>query len=83
MKIYDLEQTLCKYFSITDDIELLLEAVMESKGIDPRTQDEISNILVGLEAILRLRESQVWKEYNEALAEYHQMRRGMSNEECM
>lgn len=56
---FDLEQNILDCWKITDDIDLLYKNVMES-DLD---KDNVSNVLLGLQAIYSMRFEQLWETF--------------------
>lgn len=56
---FDFEQDLMKCWSITDDLKLLTEAVLEKE----LTRDQISNILIGMTELYELRFDKLFSDF--------------------
>jgi hypothetical protein len=54
---FDLEQSILKCWSVTEDIELLYENVMEN---DELTKDDIANTLLGIQNLCELKFAKMW-----------------------
>lgn len=55
---FDLEESINDCWSITKDLDLLLEAIMERP--EPLTTDELSNFVLGLKSIYGLKFEKLW-----------------------
>lgn len=56
MTRFDLEDQISSLFSVSDDLVLLSNSVLE----DTLSKDEIANILIGLSGIVNLRRNQLF-----------------------
>ena len=62
---FDLEQGIMKCWNITDDIDLLCEGVLENE----MSQDDISNVLIGLKALYDIKFDRLFRQFEELLAQ--------------
>ena len=62
---FDLEQEILEVWRVTDDIKLLYETVMEREV--PLTQDQMANILLGLEQLYNLKFERLFNTFEELL----------------
>ena len=60
---FDLEQDIQQCWSITQDIKLLNESVLERS----LSTDEISNVLIGLESLYELKFLKLWETFETLL----------------
>ena len=58
---FDLEQSIMKCWNITDDIDLLCEGVLENE----MSQDDISNVLIGLKALYDIKFDKLFRQFEE------------------
>lgn len=71
--IFDLEQSIMNCWSVVEDIKLLNENVCDRPK--PLTEDEISNILIGLESLYQLKFDKLWANFEKVCADYHKYRK--------
>jgi len=62
---FDLEQHIINCWNVTDDLEVLNEAVLERN----LSQDEISNILMGMKGLYHLKFETLFETFEQALKE--------------
>jgi hypothetical protein len=62
---FDLEQDIMKAWNIVDDIKLLNEMIMD--GQVPLTEDQICNILIGMEHIYELRFNKLFSTFEKCI----------------
>lgn len=62
---FDLEQHIMHCWNVTDDLEVLNEAVLERN----LSQDEISNILMGMKGLYHLKFETLFETFEQALKE--------------
>jgi hypothetical protein len=62
---FDLEQDIMKAWNIVDDIKLLNEMIMD--GAVPLTEDQICNILIGMEHIYELRFNKLFSTFEKCI----------------
>jgi len=60
---FDLEEQISKIDGISDDLEILAEAILDG---EIKTPDDIANILVGTAAMMRLRANKLFHTFEEA-----------------
>lgn len=66
-KQFDLEQQILSCWHVVDDLKLLTERLLD--GPKPMTEDEISNILIGMETLYQLKFDKCFKLFEEYIAE--------------
>jgi hypothetical protein len=76
--IFDLEQNIMKCWSVTDDINALHEQMLDS--VNGMSDDEISNYLIGLNAIYQVKFERLWANFETICHEYHKLKKGIKNE---
>ena len=66
---YELEEEINKILNIVDDLELLTDAVLDGKV----SNDEIANILIGINSIIKLKHEKLFDTYKKVfrLDEYN------------
>ena len=62
---FDLEQDIMKAWNVVDDIRLLTESMLD--GTTPMTEDQISNILIGMEHIYELRFNKLFSTFEKCV----------------
>ena len=62
---FDLEQDIMKAWNVVDDIRLLTESILD--GASPMTEDQISNILIGMEHIYELRFNKLFSTFEKCI----------------
>ena len=62
---FDLEQDIMKAWNVVDDIRLLTEGIMDWDK--PMTNDQISNILIGMEHIYELRFNKLFSTFEKCI----------------
>ena len=62
---FDLEQDIMKAWNVVDDIRLLTESMLD--GTTPMTEDQISNILIGMEHIYELRFNKLFSTFEKCI----------------
>jgi len=62
---FDLEQDIMKAWNVVDDIRLLAESMFN--GPLPMTEDQISNILIGMERIYELRFNKLFSTFEKCI----------------
>jgi len=62
---FDLEQDIMKAWNVVDDIRLLNEMLMD--GPTPMTEDQIANILIGMEHIYELRFNKLFNTFEKCI----------------
>lgn len=75
--IFDLEQQIMQCWNVVDDIKLLYNHFGDNpkfEGLDPKAEDEIMNILLGLESVYQLRFDTMFRTFEDVAYEFH--RRG-------
>jgi len=69
MKIYELEQKIMATWQTGTDVELLYQMYLDRET--PMTEDEVSNILLGIVSLHNLRMEDLWYSFEKVLAERH------------
>ena len=64
---FDLEQDIMKAWNVVDDIRLLNEMLMD--GPTRMTEDQIANILIGMEHIYELRFNKLFSTFEKCIKE--------------
>lgn len=64
---FDLEQDIMKAWNVVDDIRLLNEMLMD--GPNPMSEDQIANILIGMEHIYELRFNKLFNTFEKCIKE--------------
>lgn len=75
--IFLLEQQIMQCWCCVDDIKLLYNHFGDNprfEGLDPKAEDEIMNILLGLESVYQLRFDTMFRTFEDVAREFH--RRG-------
>ena len=62
---FDLEQDILKAWNVVDDIRLLTEGMFD--GDLPMTEDQISNILIGMEYIYEMRFNKLFSTFEKCV----------------
>ena len=71
--IFELEQSIMQCWNVVDDIKLITQQVYDRPK--PFTEDEIGNILIGLEAMYQLKFEKCFNEFEAICREYHKYRK--------
>lgn len=72
--IFDLEQQILQCWIVTDDIEMLYKHFGDHPrfaGLDPKAEDEMMNLMLGLKSLYALKFETMWKTFEEVAKEYH------------
>ena len=72
-KIFDLEQSIMQCWNVVDDIKLITEQVYDRPK--PLTEDELGNLLMGLESMYTLKFEKCFAEFEEVCKQYHTYRK--------
>ena len=75
--IFDLEQQILQCWNVVDDIKLLYNHFGDNpkfKGLDPKAEDEMMNLLLGLESVYQLKFDNMFRTFEDVAREFH--RRG-------
>lgn len=75
--IFDLEQEIMVCWNVVDDIKLLYNHFGDNprfSGLDPKAEDEMMNLLLGLESIYQLKFEKLFGTFENVCREFH--RRG-------
>lgn len=75
--IFDLEQQILQCWNVVDDIKLLYNHFGDNpkfEGLDPKAEDEMMNILLGLESVYQLKFDTMFRTFEDVAREFH--RRG-------
>ena len=76
-KIFDLEQQIMQCWNVVDDIKLVYHHFGDNprfEGLDPKAEDELMNLLLGLESMYQLKFDTLFRTFEDVCREYH--RRG-------
>jgi len=63
---FELEQQIMNCWSVVDDLDTLFEEVCEN---DEFTQDQISNILLGLKELYQLKFEKLFRQFEQSIRE--------------
>jgi hypothetical protein len=66
MSFYELEEKIMAAWNVVDDIKLLGRNIMDGPTM---TEDDITNVLIGLETIYNMRFNELFKTYEKLLKE--------------
>ena len=72
-KIFDLEQSILQCWNVVDDIKLITQQVYDRPK--PLTEDELGNLLIGLESMYHLKFEKCFNEFEAICGEYHKYRK--------
>lgn len=72
-KIFDLEQSIMQCWNVTDDIKLITSQFLDRSP--PLTEDEMANILIGIETMYQLKFEKLWSEFEDICKDYHKFRK--------
>ena len=75
--IFDLEQQILQCWNVVDDIKLLYKHFGDNprfEGLDPTAEDEMMNLLLGLESMYQLKFDTMFRTFEDVACEFH--RRG-------
>ena len=75
--IFDLEQQILQCWNVVDDIKLLYNHFGDNpkfEGLDPKAEDEMMNLLLGLESVYQLKFDNMFRTFEDVAREFH--RRG-------
>ncbi len=61
---FDLEQDILNITGMTEDLDTLLWRIMDSPD-GPLTEDDLTNIVIGLRYILQLRSDKLWDTFSQ------------------
>jgi hypothetical protein len=67
MSFYELEEKIMAAWNVVDDIKLLGRNIMD--GPATMTEDDVTNVLIGLETIYNMRFNELFKTYEKLLKE--------------
>ena len=71
--IFELEQSIMQCWNVVDDIKLITRQVYDRPT--PLTDDELGNLLIGLESIYHLKFEKCFNEFEAICREYHKFRK--------
>jgi hypothetical protein len=71
--IFDLEQSIMQCWGVVDDIKLLTQQVYDRP--QPLTEDELGNILIGMEALYQLKFEKCFNEFEAVCRDFHKYRK--------
>lgn len=71
--IFELEQSIMQCWNIVDDIKLVTQQVYDRPK--PLTEDELGNILIGLESLYQIKFEKCFNEFEAVCREFHKYRK--------
>jgi hypothetical protein len=71
--IFDVEQSIMQCWGVVDDLKLLTEQVYDRP--QPLTEDELGNILIGMQSLYQLKFEKCFNEFEELCKNYHKYRK--------
>jgi hypothetical protein len=71
--IFDFEQSILQCWNVCDDLDLLYSQTMERST--PLTQDEMANILLGMQSLYQLKFQKCFAEFESFCSDYHKFRK--------
>jgi hypothetical protein len=71
--IFDVEQSIMQCWGVVDDLKLLTEQVYDRP--QPLTEDELGNILIGMQTLYQLKFEKCFEEFEELCKNYHKYRK--------
>ena len=71
--IFELEQSIMQCWNVVDDIKLVTRQVYDRPK--PLTEDELGNLLIGLETIYQLKFEMCFEEFEAVCREFHKFRK--------
>ena len=71
--IFELEQSIMQCWNVVDDIKLITQQVYDRPT--PLTEDEIGNLLIGLETMYQLKFEKCFAEFEAVCREFHKFRK--------
>jgi hypothetical protein len=71
--IFELEQSIMQCWNVVDDIKLITRQVYDRPK--PLTEDELGNLLIGLETIYQLKFEKCFEEFEAVCREFHKFRK--------
>ena len=71
--IFELEQSIMQCWNVVDDIKLVTQQVYDRPK--PLTEDELGNILIGLESLYQIKFEKCFNEFEAICREYHKYRK--------
>lgn len=71
--IFDVEQSIMQCWGVVDDLKLLTEQVYDRP--QPLTEDELGNILIGMQTLYQLKFEKCFNEFEELCKNYHKYRK--------
>jgi hypothetical protein len=71
--IFDVEQSIMQCWGVVDDLKLLTEQVYDRPK--PLTEDELGNILLGMQTLYQLKFEKCFDEFEELCKNYHKYRK--------
>ena len=72
-KIFDLEQSILQCWNVVDDIKLITQQVYDRPK--PLTEDELGNLLIGLETLYTLKFEKCFSEFEDVCSLFHKYRK--------
>jgi hypothetical protein len=71
--IFDLEQSIMQCWNVVDDIKLISQQVYDRP--QPLTEDEMGNLLIGLETLYQMKFEKCFAEFEAICRDYHKYRK--------
>ena len=71
--IFELEQSILQCWNVVDDIKLITQQVYDRPK--PLTEDELGNLLMGLESMYTLKFQKCFDEFEAVCREFHKFRK--------
>ena len=71
--IFDVEQSIMQCWGVVDDLKLLTEQVYDRPK--PLTEDELGNIILGMQTLYQLKFEKCFDEFEELCKNYHKYRK--------
>jgi len=71
--IFELEQSIMQCWNVVDDIKLITQQVYDRPT--PLTDDELGNLLIGLESMYQLKFEKCFSEFEAVCREFHKFRK--------
>ena len=71
--IFELEQSIMQCWNVVDDIKLISHQIYDRSK--PFTDDELGNLLIGIESMYQLKFEKCFNEFEAICREYHKYRK--------
>lgn len=82
-KIFDLEQQIMQCWNVVDDIKMVYHHLGDHPrftGLDPKAEDEMMNLLLGMQAMYSLKFENLFATFEDVCREYHQRGKQLKGE---